>query len=260
LTGKGLVLIAGLLILVLWDLIVRLFRIPLEIVPPPLAVLEALYRGLVSLPLEGGLRYTGGFYIHTFYTLSETLIGWIIGIVIGLIVATILYEFTILKRALIPYINATQALPKLAIAPLFLIWFGLGISSKIALVVTGSFFPVMLNTLLGYESVQVERIDLMRTLGASRLKIYQMILLPSTLPYIFAGVELGLTVSFLSAIAGEFVAGSYGLGYLSVIMGDAMDTPGLFAVLVLMTVLAWASDTGIRILCGKVCFWSTEEK
>jgi NitT/TauT family transport system permease protein len=259
--GRGLTFIAGLVILIVWDSAIRIFGISRWILPPPSAVAISLYEGLFLIPIESGdLFVKQAFYIHTFYTLSETLIGWIMGIVLGLLMATILFEFKTLRRALLPYINATQSLPKLAIAPLLLIWFGIGMNSKIALVGTVSFFPVMLNTLLGYESVQAERVDLMRALGASGLVIYKMIRLPSALPLIFTGVEIGLLFSFLAAVAGEYVSAIRGLGMLVITTGQTLDTPGLFAVLVVMTVLAWGSDAGVRALSHKICFWAIEEK
>ncbi|MFC1893625.1 ABC transporter permease [Chloroflexota bacterium] len=259
--AKGAAIWVGIAILVLWDVAVRVFELPWYALPPPSQVAVALYNGLIAFPLEkGDLMYRGAYYFHAYYTLAETFIGWIGGSLIGIFIAVLLYQFKFAERVFVPYISATQALPKIAIAPVFMIWLGLGIGSKIALVLTTAFFPVMINTLLGFQTVPAERVDLMRSLGASRAQIYRMVIFPSALPSMLAGVELALLFSYLAAVAAEFVGAGQGLGLLVVVMGQMLDMAGLFSILVLMAILGWSSDTAVRKITRKVCFWAEEEQ
>lgn len=250
----------GIALLVLWDLAVRVFDIPFWVLPSPWKTAVAMYNGMIGYPLEKGLMYRAAYYYHSVATLTETFVGWIVGSLIGIGIALSMFQFKIVERAIFPYINGTQALPKIAIAPLFMIWLGLGMSSKIALVITTAFFPVLINTLLGFNSVERERIDLLKALGASQAQIYRMVLIPSALPNIFAGAEVALLFSFISAVAGEFVAAGQGLGLLVVLMGQTLDMAGLFSILILMAVMGWAADALFRKLRDRVCFWAVREQ
>lgn len=254
-------LVAAVAIIVLWDLVVRIFRFEWYIFPSPWMVVKSLYSGLIGTVIEqGDFLYLGAFYIHMAYTITEIVVGWIIGSIIGFLIAVAIFQFKFIERSLLPWINASTALPKIALIPLFLIWFGLGMSSKIALVIFSAFFPVMLNTLLGFRTVEPERIDLMKSLGASRGRIYRSVIVPSALPSIFAGLEMALLFSFLAAVAGEFVASARGLGLLAVARGQTLDMPGVFAVIVIAGVLGWLADTGFRRLVDKICFWAVKEQ
>ena len=135
----------------------------------------------------------------------------------------------LLELTLYPYIVAVQTLPKVAIAPLILIWVGLGIEGKIIVAAMVSFFPMLVNTIAGLKAAPQDEIDLLRSLSASRWKIFRYVQLPEALPYIFTGMNIGLVLSVLGAIIGEFIGAKAGMGYLILQMNYNMDISGMFA-------------------------------
>jgi NitT/TauT family transport system permease protein len=136
-----------------------------------------------------------------------------------------------------PAMVAFQVVPKIAFVPIFVILFGYGVTSKIVITVILAFFPIMLNVLLGVRSVDRGHRDVMRGLGASRWQTFRDLELPSTLPYVFAGAEVGIVFAVIGAIVGEYLGANQGLGYLVVASLNALDAPSLYAVIVLLAVL-----------------------
>src|SRR5262249_24083059 len=153
---------------------------------------------------------------------------------------------------------AIQTLPKVAVAPLILIWVGLGIEGKVLIAATVSFFPMLVNTIVGLRCAPQNEIDLMRSLSASRWKIFRYVQLPEALPFIFAGLNIGLVLSVLRAIVGEFVGAKSGLGYLILQMNFNMDVSGIFAALVLLGVMGIVLNWLAQFLRRKVVFWKSE--
>lgn len=230
---------------------VRILRPPPWLFPAPSDIAVALYRGFAVDPAS-----SGGYYVHVLATLEEALAGWVIGSVLGILLGVLLSQVRFLERLFLPYVNATQTIPKIAIAPIFLIWFGLGIESKIALVITSAFFPNFLNTLVGVKSVEQDLIDMMRSLGATKSEIARRILLPNSLPMIFASLELALLHSFLAAVAGEFVGARQGIGVLLLERSHNLDMAGMFALLVILAVLGWTLDSALLFVRQRALFWS----
>jgi NitT/TauT family transport system permease protein len=145
-----------------------------------------------------------------------------------------------LERALRPVIVASQVVPKVALVPLFIVWFGFGMTSKIVIVAILAFFPIMLNSLLGVRSVEPGHRDVMRGLNAGRWATFWRLDYHSTLPYVFAGMEIGIVFAIIGAVVGEFLGGSQGLGYLIVISLNALNAQQLFAVIVILTLIGFA--------------------
>jgi NitT/TauT family transport system permease protein len=144
-----------------------------------------------------------------------------------------------LERALRPIIVALQVIPKVALVPLFVIWFGFGVTSKVVIAGTLAFFPIMLNVLLGVRSIERGHREVMRSLDATRWQTFQSLDFHSTLPYVFAGMEIGIVFALIGAIVGEYLGGNQGLGYMVVVSLNALDAPQLFAVIILLAALGY---------------------
>lgn len=230
-----------------WDVIVRWLEVDPRIVPSPVEVLETLW----ALFLEGGLLDATG------VTLVETLGGFVIGSVTGIALAVLLSECAPLRLLLRPYIVALQAVPKVAVAPLFLIWFGFGIESKVALVISIMFFPVLVNTLAGLDGAPEDQLELMRALRATRWQTLRRVKAYVALPYVFASFEVCLVLSLTAAVVAEMLGSgtTVGLGTLINIYGSRMHSAGVFAVLVVLSLLGVAMHA-LVVWSGRRClFW-----
>jgi NitT/TauT family transport system permease protein len=245
-------LIASLVIgFVIWEVAVIVFQMPSYVLPSPRAVLVALADGLAQGPTS-----RAGFWYHLIDTLEATLIGFVIGSVLGLILAAAMAEFRPIERLLFPYIAAIQSLPKVAIAPLYVIWFGYQIESKIAMAVTLALFPVLLNSLQGFLSVDRDRLELMASLDASRWQKFWLVKLPASLPLIFAGLNLGIVYALLGALVAEFIGAQRGMGVMVMQLQSVNDTAGVFAVLVVLAVVGYVLIAAMRFIQHRVVFWS----
>lgn len=239
------------LVLVLWEVLVNFYHLPSYVLPAPKAVVAALMDGLAQSPTN-----RAGFWYHLGDTLAATLAGFGIGGVLGLILAAVMAEFRVAERILFPYVAAIQSLPKVAIAPLYIIWFGYQIESKIAMSVTLALFPVLLNTLQGFLSVDRDRLDLMSSLNASRLQKFWLIKLPTSLPMIFAGLNLGIVYALLGALVAEFIGAQRGMGVMVLQLQSVNDTAGVFAILVLLAIVGYLLIASVRMVQSRVVFWS----
>ncbi len=197
-----LLFIVGLLLL--WEAAVKILQIPAFLLPAPSSVGMALYRGTVS----------GLYEEHVAVTLTETALGFIVGSLGGLLLGTCVALSRRFDYFISPIIVMFQAMPKVALAPLIIVWFGLGITSKVVNSGLVCFFPLMINTIVGLRSADEDRISLMRSLAASPLQIFAMLRVPNALPYIFAGLEIAMIFALIGAIVGEFVGATAGLGML----------------------------------------------
>jgi NitT/TauT family transport system permease protein len=215
------------LFLLAWQLAVSIGGVSPFILPPPADVGDALVTMFSSDSIWGHIRIT----------LTEVLVGFAIAVVLGTALGAILGRMVWLERAVQPALVAFQVVPKIALVPIFVILFGYGITSKIVITVTLAFFPIMLNVLLGVRSVDGGHRDVMRGLGASRWQTFRDLELPNTLPYVFAGAEVGIVFAVIGAIVGEYLGANQGLGWMVVTSLNALDAPGLYAVIVLLALL-----------------------
>lgn len=244
-------LISLVVLLVGLELGTRFFAVPRYIIPPPTAVFDALVRGF-STPLTA----RDGYYLHLGTTLLEALFGFTIGSVFGIGVGAIVNHVPVVKRILVPYLIAIQSLPKIAIAPLFVVWFGFGITSKIVMGVLLTFFPLLINTMAGLDGVEPERLELMKSLKAGAWKTFRLVKFPSALPFIFAGLEMGAAYSVLGAVVGEFVGGQSGMGVLILNMNASMDIAGTFSALVVLGAMGLAIGRSLGAVRRRVLFWA----
>jgi NitT/TauT family transport system permease protein len=174
---------------------------------------------------------------HARVTATEAIAGFLIAVVTGVVVGAVLGRVVWLERSLRPAIVALQVLPKVALVPLMIIWFGFGLTSKIIIAAILAFFPIMLNVLLGVRSVDTGQRDVMRSLNAGRWQTFRHLEFPSTMPYVLAGMEVGIVLAVIGAIVGEYLGGSEGLGYLVVVTLNQLNAPDLFAVIIMLAAL-----------------------
>jgi NitT/TauT family transport system permease protein len=196
---------------------------------------------------------------HFFTTFSEIVAGFAIGVSIGLTIGTALALSPIAKRIVYPFVVAFQATPKVVFAPLFVAWLGFGMSSKVVMAVVISFFPVMINTLAGLESVPANAITLMRSIGASRAQTFWKVSLPHALPIMFAGIKAALTFSVIGAIVGEFVGASQGLGYLLDLYNYQLRIDRVFAVILVLASIGAGGYFLLEWLDRKLIFWREDQ-
>lgn len=230
-----------------WELAVRLFDLPPYLIPSPFAVAEAIWIGF-----ESGL-----FIYHGYVTLLATVIGFALGSLLGFVLGVLVSQIPILDRLFYPYIVAFQTIPKVAIAPLIVIWFGFGIGSKIAMALMICFFPVVVNTIEGLHSVKPERVMLLRSYSASRMNIFRIVQLPSALPFIFAGLDIGIVLAVIGTVVGEFVGSTEGLGYILMKFNNEIRIDGVFASIIVLSLLGLALHAILRITQRRIVFWST---
>jgi NitT/TauT family transport system permease protein len=224
----SLLLLAGLL--AAWEIACRALGLSALVLPPPSSIARSLWQGLAS----------GYFWPHLRITALELLLGVVTGCAVGFAAGVALGEHALLRRLLMPYVVASQVIPKLALAPLFVLWFGFGMTSTVVITALICFFPLLENTLTALQQVPPERLELFRMLRASKAQTLWRLKLPSGLPSILAGLRVAVVLALVGAVVGEFIGASKGLGALVIASQGTMDTSLMFAVLVLIAALGMA--------------------
>jgi NitT/TauT family transport system permease protein len=209
-------------LLLTWILITTVFKIPDYLLPSPISVVR-------RASLEWRILLS-----QTSYTLIEIVAGFLGGILIGIPMAFAVVLSRRVERVVLPMVVASQAIPKVAIAPILVIWLGFGLFPKIVISFLIAFFPVLVSTITGLKSVETEMIDLVRSMGASTTKIMLRVRLPSALPQIFSGLKVAIALAVVGAIVGEFVGSDRGLGYLLLTATGALDGPLVWAALLVL--------------------------
>jgi NitT/TauT family transport system permease protein len=224
------VLALGLIVAVtiVWELAIRLFEVPTFVLPAPSAIVRQL--------IESRARLAGA----AMSTAVEISLGFVLASLTGIGIALLIVRFERFGRALYPLIVLFQNVPKVALAPIFILWFGFDLAPKIALIVVIAFFPVAIDMLAGLQSVQPSFVALMESVGASRGKILMRVRIPHSLPYLMAGLKVAITFSVIGAIVGEFAGANQGLGYVIEFASTQLDTPLIFAALIVVSVLGLA--------------------
>lgn len=233
------------LVLMIWEVSVKLMSIPAFVLPAPTAIGKALWQGLASAL----------YWEHLKVTMLELLMGYGIGVVVGFGLGVAIALNRHLAYFLYPYIIAFQSLPKVALTPLIVLWFGLGIGSKVIAAALIAFFPLMINTIAGLRSADPERVALIRSLGGSNFQVFTMLRLPTALPFIMAGMEIALTFALIGTIVAEFLGAEKGLGMLMQSMNFTMDVAGSFSILVLLSLLGISLNAMIIWLRKRLIFW-----
>jgi NitT/TauT family transport system permease protein len=231
---------------IVWQVSAWILRFPTWILPSPLSIVEATAAWSHKLPL------------HVLVTLYETVAGFALAIVVGVPAAVLIAYSPILQNTIYPILLALQSVPKVAIAPLLLIWAGYGELPKIIVVFLVCFFPIVVSTATGLNAVPGELMDLIRSLSPSQSQIFIKIRFPTAMPYIFVGLKVAITLAVIGAVIGEFVSSERGLGYLILAATSQLNTPLAFGSLVLLTALSICLYYVLELLEGVLAPWSRE--
>jgi NitT/TauT family transport system permease protein len=218
-------LLVGLLTAGLWEFGVRVFHVPKFLLPPLSSILIRMWAERLELLAQA------------VPTLVEIGAGYAIAVVVGFLMAVPIAYSRAVEEALFPILVTLQVIPKVALAPLFLVWLGFGLAPKITVAALIAFFPIVVNTTKGLRSVEQEMVQWMRTMGASPLVIFRKLSLPWALPYILAGMKVAIGLATVGAVTGEFIGTDKGLGYVILRSGVNMDTTYMFGGLIAVSVV-----------------------
>lgn len=208
-----------------WEVVVTVFRVPEYLLPAPSGV---------AIALVEHWRYLA---VHSLVTLGEILAGFGLAVAVGIPLAMLIVYSPVFERALYPLLVAAQSVPKIAIAPLLIFWAGLGPFPKVLVAFAISFFPIVIDTVVGFRTVEPEMLHLARSMGAGERKIFIKIRFPSAIPSIFAGLKVAVTLAVVGAIVGEFIQADSGLGYALQQATSVLDTRLGFAVILVLAVI-----------------------
>jgi NitT/TauT family transport system permease protein len=234
----------------IWEAAVRVFAVPVYILPRPSAIAFAFYNGVSSLV------YVQNLWI----TLLETLLGFLLGTALAFLLGIAVALSRRIEYYLYPFIIMFQSLPKVALAPLIVVWFGLGLTSKVVNAALIAFFPLMVNTIAGLRSADEDRVNLMRSLDASEVQIFWMLRLPGALPFIMAGLEVAMIFALIGAIVAEFVGAQSGLGTLIETLNFSADVAGVFSILFILSMLGLILNQAVLQARRRVLFWDPSTK
>ncbi len=236
------------LLLGLWDVVIRIFEIPAYLIPRPEQVVGQLIGEWSRLLSE------------SWKTTQATLGGFALTIVFGIPIAMVIAYSRLVESYVYPLLVFSQSIPKIAIAPLFVVWFGFGILPKIISAFLLGFFPVVVSTVMGFKSVDPDMLDLARSMGASRLQTFLKISLPHALPAIFSGLKVSITLAVVGAVVGEFVGSNSGIGYVLQVANGNFDLPLMFAALVVLSSIGVLLFLAIDIVERLMIPWHASQR
>jgi NitT/TauT family transport system permease protein len=236
--------IATALLLALWWLIVVAFGIESFVLPSPVESIAALYQYRYPLAING------------FATLATTLAGFAVAVVFGLILGIIVGSFRLAYAALYPVLIAFNSVPKAALVPILVIWFGVGTVPAVITAFMLSFFPIVVNVATGFATVEPELLDVLRALGASRRDMVAKVGIPRSLPYFFASLKIAITLSFVGSVIAEIVAGNNGIGNVMLIASSNFNVPLVFAALLVVGVMGMGMYAIFAVLETRFVAWS----
>ena len=239
---SSLVLIA---VLIIWKGMVTVLKTPAHILPPP----EAIVYRFIQLIQTSVLQKS---FLATF---EEILYGFSFGAGLGILFGYALAKVPVLEKALSPYILIMQTAPKISLAPLFVLWFGLGILSKVVLIALVTLFPVMINVILGVRSTEKNYYNLMKVLKAKRWQVMTKLEIMNSLPYLMTGLRVGMVLSITAAVIGEMMGSKAGLGFLLILGNEMYDITLLLTVIIVISLLSFFLDIGMKKLQEKLLFW-----
>ena len=231
-------------VVIVWKLSTIVFNLSALVLPPPEKVL--------SRAME--LFKSGTVQKHLLVTMQEILVGYGYGAVFGIMVGYILSKAIVLEKALAPYILIFQTAPKISLAPLFVLWFGLGMTSKVVLIALVTFFPIMINTIVGVRSTPKEYYELLTILKATRIQGIK-VEINNALPEMFSGLRIALVLSLTSAIIGEMMGAKEGLGVLLLLGNEMYDLALLFVVIIVISLMSLFLDVFMELIQKKFLSW-----
>jgi NitT/TauT family transport system permease protein len=232
-------------VLFFWEILVVLFGIPAYLLPKPSLIIFNLINNISFLLTHLGI--TG----------LEVLVGYLIGNIVAFLLAIIFIKSNTIRRGLFPYAIAIKATPIIAIAPLFVLWFGTNIFSKIILVALVCFFPMLINAIKGLESVNKESLELFSLYNASWFNVLLNLRIPTALPYIFSALKISTGLAIVGALVGEFVGANSGIGFIILVSSYQIETTTMFAAIVLTSLMGVMFFEIINYFEKKIIFWES---
>jgi len=246
----GLPILSITIFFLFWHNAIKWFSIPAYLLPGPLDVAKTLWVG-----------YAGGrFWPHLGITMYEMAVGYVVGCSAALVIGALVAESRIIDRIVYPFIIGLQSMPKVALAPLIIVWFGFGPASKMVMVGLICFFPTFVNSLTGLRAANQDQLDLYRVFKASRLSVFLNVKLPTAASSIFAGLQISVVLALIGAVVGEFVAAQKGLGYLIQSSTLNFDVATMFAAIISLAIIGVIASTVIRLIQARVVFWESHRR
>ena len=236
--------LAGVLVFLgVWEVVVRVLKVPAYLLPPPSEIIRVFVDEFAKLAFHGWV------------TLYEMLLGYALAVGIAIPLAIAITSSERFDRFTMPTLLFFQVVPKVAIAPLFLVWFGVGALPKVLVAFLISFFPIVIDAAVGLRSMSAEMRDLARSMGASRMQVFAQFRLPTSLPYLFSGLKVAATLAVAGAVVGEFVGADKGLGYLLLVTNSNLETALMFAALFALTFIGLAFFYAVEFLEALLIPW-----
>jgi NitT/TauT family transport system permease protein len=233
-----------------WEALIRLGGISTYLVPAPSTVLVSFGQDLVS----------PAYWVAVYTTVYEILLGFAVGSLAAIGLGVVLALSPLMDRIFYPYIVGLQTVPKVAIAPLMIVWFGFGIESKVLIVALTSMFPVLVNTIAGLRATESDRLDLLHGLCASPMQTLRYVQIPNALPYIFAGLNTAIVLAVIGAIVGEFVGARKGLGVIILQANFGLDLASVFSALIMLCIIGVMLNAAMQMIERRVCFWAGKRR
>ena len=247
--GRRLAPLGGtLLFIALWELGVRIFKAPMDLLPPPSTILQVFIDEFPKL------------LYHGWVTTYEMLVGYGLAVGIAVPLAVGITASQRFDRFVMPTMLFFQVIPKIAIAPLFLVWFGVGTLPKVLVAFLISFFPIVIDAAVGLRSMSSEMNDLARSMGATRWQVFARYRLPTSLPYLFSGLKVAATLAIAGAVVGEFVGADKGLGYLLLVTNSNLETPLMFATILALTIIGLVFFYAVEFLEKLLIPWHVSHR
>lgn len=240
-----LVPLAFIVVTALWEYLVITFEVSKSILPAPSEIGSALAAQV----------QTSFFWNNVKITTQEALIGFVAATIFAIVAGTFISQVKVVEKVAMPYLVGFQAIPKVALAPLFVIWFGFGMTSKVVMAATIAFFPILINIIEGLRSADAEQIRMLRVFGATRFQIFRKVQVPNSMPFFFAGLDVGLLLAILGAVVGEFLGSQVGLGNMILLLQYNFDVAGMFSILLVLSIMGIMAHILIRALQRKFAFW-----
>jgi NitT/TauT family transport system permease protein len=255
-------LIALTFAIIAWETVCRLFNIPIYLLPAPSAVADTLWKllsaGFVP-PTYVGAPAQGILY-DAYVTLSEALVGMAIGTTVGLLFAVLMTHSRFAEQALYPIIISIRSTPTIAIAPVFIIWFGFTIMPKAIVAALATFYPVLVNCITGMRAVDPTALEFFQSVHASRWEIFLRLRLPNTLPYFFTAMRLNVSLSLIGAIVGELVGARDGVGHMMTAAAVTLRTTEVFSGVIVLTVIGLVLTELVTFVQSRVLYWHETQR
>lgn len=232
-------------LMLLWQGAIAYFALPEYVLPPPAAVGRALEQGWIG----------GALWPHAWFTVRGALIGCLIGSLLGILAGAIVAEVRIAALAFYPLVIAVQSMPTVAIAPLIVVYLGVGLASKLVTVALLCFFPVFVNTVAGFAAADPKLLDLYRAASASRWRTFLDVKLPGAADHVMASLQIALVLAFVGCVVSEFVASSAGLGYVIKTFANDLNAAVMFAAIASLGLIGGASAFLVTLAHRRVVFW-----